>query len=243
MKYNIIGLSLALFLLGVFTPQKAEAQSKTLHLNFKAPYSYNVGFYSRFHDRLGAFIDVEVITVPAHATIPGAMKLFGARNNLANILKTPLEGGFGFDLGGHYYFGKGHRLLYVSVGANYINLTETSVSDEDANKAFVIDLSSNSIPTGAVPEILSKEPLTLYSHFLQVTAAVGRTIPLQSKSKELQLEIGIMKTVASHHRLYSDYRYLSAISEDVNTEMQDMMMKYGFFPFVRIVYNFHFETF
>ena len=235
---NIIVISILLNIgLTAFGKKKVEG----FHYGIKIPFSYNFGYYSKVANRFGFYANATIVTVPFNNSLLGYMKAFGADEKMTNVLIEPFRFGFGFEGGGHYYFGTDNRRYYVGLNAQWINLPKVAMRDEVINEAYGVDLSSHDYPEGPITEAESKNPLTLKSAYMQMGIMAGKRFFYLEPNFEMFLEVGLSKTMASTHRLASDYRYISPVSELNNESLKKMMKRYGWMPTVNVffIYKFH----
>ncbi len=220
-------------------PRGIQAQdiNQGLRVGLKIPYTYDIGLFHRFSTRFAMHISTQFITVPFNNVPVGYMNLWGADPDVTAILDDPFLIGAGIDVGGHYYFGTDNRRYYFSMNLQWMNLLKKDIEDEVINNAFGVDLSSNLYPEGPLSKYQSTKPLTLNTNYVNLGIFVGKIIPLYNNSNaELRIEIGINKVIFSRHNLQSDYRYISPVTEMTNTELQNTMKKYGWFP----TFNFYY---
>jgi len=220
-------------------PRGIQAQdiNQGLRVGLKIPYTYDIGLFHRFSTRFAMHISTQFITVPFNNVPVGYMNLWGADPDVTAILDDPFLIGAGIDVGGHYYFGTDNRRYYFSMNLQWMNLLKKDIEDEVINNAFGVDLSSNLYPEGPLSKYQSTKPLTLNTNYVNLGIFVGKIIPLYNNSNaELRIEVGINKVVFSRHNLQSDYRYISPVTEMTNTELQNTMKKYGWFP----TFNFYY---
>lgn len=204
-------------------------------MGIKLPYAYHISYYSRISDRLGAYGGVQALTIPFASSPIGWMKIWGADEKQAEILREPYTIGAGFDLGAHYYFGADNRRYYGGLNINWINLLKRDIKDEVIEAAFDEDLST--YPVGPILENLSKKPLTLNTHYLNLGLVFGtRFLMLNVPDWEMAVEFELQKTLASHHFLFSDYRYLTPVALETSTSLKKMMRKYGYFPSLNVFF-------
>jgi hypothetical protein len=164
------------------------------------------------------------------------MKSYGADPKLTKVLEQPFKFGFGFEAGGHYYFGTDNRRYYVGMSAQWINLLKVDMTEDVINDAYNNALKDPKLVYGPIPEEQSKKPLTLKSAYLQLGFMAGKRFFYLEPNFEMFVEVGMSKTMASTHRLASDYRYVSQISELNNESLKKMMKQYGWLPTVNVLF-------
>jgi hypothetical protein len=198
-------------------------------MGIKLPYTYNIAYYMRINDRLGAYIGAQAVTFPFHSTPIGYMTMWGGDENTAEILREPFSIGAGVDLGAHYYFGADNRRYYFGLSIEWMNLLKRDIKDSVIENAFGVDLSS--YPEGPILKESSVKPLTLNTNYLNIGFIFGkRFLMIHQPRWQMSLELEISKTIYSHHFLFSDYRYITPVEKTTSTELKKLMLKYGWFP-------------
>ncbi len=221
--------------------QKAEAQKSNqgIRIGLKLPYSYDFGYSQRVSPRFGYHFGAQFITIPFAKYPINAMNFWGADPEITAILEYPFTLGTGLDIGAQYHFGTDSRRYYFSLSYQWMTLLRKDIEDEVINEAFDIDITnSGKYPLGPISKSQSTKPLTISSNYSNLGIAFGKIIPLQSHDRELKIEIALAKTLFSHFRLQSDYRYLSTVSDMTNDALQKTFWKYGWFPTINVYYLF-----
>ena len=233
---------LVLLLLVVLSSGKLSAQAgdQAVRIGLKLPYTYDIGYYHRFSTRIGMHISTQIVTFPFSSSVTGVMNLYGADENMTNILKESMGFGIGLDHGWQYYFGTDRRRYYVGAKVMWMTLLKQEIDDEIVNTAIdgkMIDgcNSMDECPTNPAHRFGDSQKLTINTNYVNVAVTAGMTFFLHG-GNEIKVEGEIAKTIASRHYLYSEYRYISPITDYVNTGLQDIMMKYGWFPSINIYY-------
>jgi hypothetical protein len=211
-------------------------EGQAIRLGLRLPYTYDFGYFQRFNVRFGLHAGAQFATFPFSSSPLLFMNLFGAEPEMTLVLKDPFTVGAGGDVGLHYYFGKDNRRYYTGLSVQWMTLLKKDITDSVINEAFNVNLSSGEIPLGPIAKSQSIKPLTLNSHYWSLGFIFGKIIPINQSNREIRLEIEINKVIYSHHRLQSDYRYISPIAEKTNEGLQQMMRKYGWFPTINIYY-------
>jgi len=220
---------LILFLIASFGLGLKAQDYTGIKMGIKLPYSYNISYYMRLSDRLGAYIGAQAVTFPFSSSTIGYLNFWGADAKMSEILREPLSIGAGVDMGMHYYFGADNRRYYGGLAIEWMNLLKRDIKDEVINEAFGVDL--DSYPFGPILENMSVKPLTLNTNYLNLGFMFGTRFLLPYKPNwEMALEVEVSKTVYSHHFLFSDYRYITPVEKTTSTELKKMMLKYGWFP-------------
>jgi len=229
----------SLFLL--IKPNIASAQvgDQALRFGIKVPYSYDIGYYQRFSNRIGMHASTQFITIPFASAPIGYMNLFGADPNITAILAEPFTFGAGLDVGFHYYFGSDNRRYYGALSVQWMNLLKRDIDDEVINNAFDLNFNSPGVVTlGPKSKSQSTKPLTINTNYVNLGFIFGKIVPIPNSIHELRLELAVNKTIFSHHNLQSDYRIFTPISELTNESLQETMRKYGWFPTFNVYYIF-----
>ncbi len=236
----IISITLILFTSNLAFSQPEE---QGLRAGIKLPYTYDIGYFVRFSTRFAIHLSTQFVTFPFSKVPTGYMNLWGADPNITAILNEPFSIGAGLDIGAHYYFGSDNRRYYGAFSIQWMNLLKRDITDDVINKAFDVDLNSGEIPLGPIAKSQSTKPLTLNTNYINIGFIAGKIIPLLNPNSELRVEVGINKTILSHHNLQSDYRYISPISELTNEKLQQTMKKYGWFPTINVYYIYKLSKF
>ncbi len=245
MKFHITKISAIIIFLFIFlTPREAVSQAGDQGLRFglKLPYTYDIGYYHRFSTRIGMHLSTQFVTVPISNTVTGMMNLYGADPKVTAILEEPLTFGYGFDHGWEYYFGTDNRRYYGGLSVQWMTLLKQELNDEVIDNALADDPiigceTLDKCPINTGHQFPDSKALTLKSNYVNVSLTFGVTFKVpHNKKSEFRLEGQLAKTIASRHALYSEYRYISPISERVNEDLQDTMIKYGWFPSLNIFY-------
>lgn len=225
----------------LFVLQSVKANDYTgLRMGIKIPYSYNFGYYMRLADRWGAYGGVQAVTFPFGGAPVGFMKMFGGDDALAEILREPYSIGAGFDVGAHYYFGADNRRYYFGLSLQWMNLLKRDITDDVIENAFGVEL--DEYPIGPILEELSTKPLTLNTHFLNMGYTFGvRFLIPYIPEWEIAVEFELQKTIASHHFLFSDYRYLTPVEEQASIALKKLMLRNGWFPSLNVIFIYKFE--
>lgn len=214
----------------------SQAQEQGVRVGIKLPYTYDLGYFVRFHTRFAIHISTQFVTFPFSKAPTGFMNIWGANPDITAILNEPFSIGAGLDVGAHYYFGSDNRRYYAIISMQWMNLLKRDISDEVINNAFDVNLNSGEIPLGPIAKSQSIKPLTLNTNYVNLGLFFGKIVPLLNPNYEIRIEVGVNKTVFSHHYLQSDYRYISPISKLTNEKLQEAMKKYGWFPTVNIYF-------
>ncbi|MCK5775086.1 MAG: hypothetical protein KAH25_02860, partial [Bacteroidales bacterium] len=206
----------------------------------KLPYTYDVGYYHRFTTRIGMYVGVQMVTFPFSGTQTGIMNLLGADPNMTAILRESMGFGIGLDHGWQYHFGSDRRRYYVGFSVQWMTLPKQDINDKVIDDSFIenpIDgcPTLEDCPINPMHHLYDSEKLTINTNYVNVMATFGYTIFLQHKN-EIRLEGSLAKTIASRHYLHSDYRYISPFTDAVNDGLQDIMLKYGWFPSINVYY-------
>jgi hypothetical protein len=230
---NIFGL---FFALALFLPISSKAQmvEDGIRFGLKIPYTYDIGYYKRFSSRIGIYADAQFITIPFSNVPLSYMEMWGGDPKLTAILDMPFSIGFGFDVGGHYYFGSDNRRYYVGLSVQWMTLLKRDIEDEVINEAFDVDLSGPMFPEGPITKDDSTKPLTLNSNYFQLGFLIGKKWQLRDPRLEVRVEAAISMNVWSNHFLQSDYRYITPVAEETNTALKDLMRKYAWFPTINM---------
>ena len=219
-----------------FKSTQAQVGDEGIRVGLKLPYTYDIGYYNRFTNRIGMHVSAQFVTFPFSSVPTGYMNLFGADPNVTAILEGPFSLGAGLDLGFHYYFGTDNRRYYGGLSVQWMNLVKRDIVDEVINNAFNVNLDSGLYPLGPIAKSQSTKPLTINTNYVNMALLVGKIIPLQNKATELRVEFELSKVIFSHHNLQSDYRYITPVSEQANESLQNTMKKYGWFPTINIYF-------
>ena len=234
-KIHILILSLT-FVISMLTTYSSKAQlvESGLHFGLKIPYTYDIGYYRRFSNRIGMHLDAQIITIPFSDVPMGYMEMWGADPKLTAILDMPFSIGVGVDVGGHYYFGTDNRRYYVGLSVQWMNLLKRDIEDEVINEAFDVDLDGPDFPIGPIDKTESTKPLTLNTNYIQMGVFVGKKWQLRNPDLEVRAELALSMNVWSNHYLQSDYRYISPVAKQANEELKNMMRKYAWFPSLNV---------
>ncbi len=245
MKFHIIKISAIIFFLFILLiPREAVSQAGDQGLRFglKLPYTYDIGYYHRFSVRIGMHVSTQFVTVPFSNSVTGLMNLYGANPNITAILDESFTFGYGIDHGWQYYFGKDNRRYYGGLSVQWMSLLKQEIDDKVIDDAYADD-PDNSImpldeyPTNPAHQFSDSKALTLNTNYVNIALTFGITYKVpNNKKSEFRLEGQLSKTIASRHYLYSEYRYISPISNRTNEDLQDIMMKYGWFPSINLFY-------
>ncbi len=219
----------------------AQLEEQGYRVGIKLPYTYDIGYFFRFNTRLAGYVSTQFITIPFSAVPINMMNMLGANADITAILKEPFSIGAGIDLGMHYYFGTDSRRYYFALNTQWMNLLKRDIKDKVINKAFNTDLNSADIPIGPIAKWQSRKPLTINTNYINIGIVFGKIIPLRKKKTELRLEIALSKTVYSHHNLQSDYRIITPIAQQTNSQLQSLFRKYGWFPSLNIYFIYKLE--
>ena len=223
-----------LFILSLGSGLKAQDYTG-IKMGIKLPYSYNISYYMRLSDRIGTYFGVQAVTFPFSSSHVGYLKLWGADEKMAEILREPYTIGAGVDMGMHYYFGADNRRYYGGLAIEWMNLLKRDIEDKVINEAFGVDL--DSYPEGPILKNTSVKPLTLNTNYLNLGFIFGTRFLLPYQPDwEMAIEFELSKTVYSHHFLFSDYRYITPVEKITSTELKKMMLKYGWFPTVNVFF-------
>ena len=119
-------------------------------------------------------------------------------------------------------------------------LPKQDIIDQVVNMAFDNDgiagcPTLEDCPTNPMHHLYDAKKLTINTNYVNISFAFGYTIFLHSKN-QIRIEGAIAKTIASRHYLYSEYRYISPFTERTNERLQDIMLKYGWFPSINVYY-------
>jgi hypothetical protein len=233
-------LILALILFCGALPTQAEDYSG-IRFGLKVPYSYSGNYYIRLADRWGAYGGVQFNTFPFGGAPVTYLQVFSSneKDALAEVLREPFSIGAGFDVGAHYYMGADNRRYYIAASLQWTNLLKRDISDDVVEAAFVVEL--DDYPLGPILEQDSKKPLTLNTHYLNLGLAGGvRFLLPYNPDWEVAMELEVQKTLASHHFLFSDYRYLTPVAEQASKELKALMRKSGWFPTINVYFLYKF---
>ncbi len=214
----------------------SQPQEQGFRAGIKMPYTYDLGYFVRFHTRFAIHVSTQFVTFPFSKVPTGYMNLLGADKNITAILNEPFSIGAGLDIGAHYYFGSDNRRYYGALSMQWMNLLKRDISDEVINNAFGVDLNSGEIPLGPIAKSQSTKPLTLNTNYLNLGFIFGKIVPLLNPNMELRIEAEISKTIYSHHYLQSDYRYITPIAELTSDKLKETMKKYGWFPTLNVYF-------
>jgi len=221
----------------------SQPEEQGFRAGIKLPYTYDLGYFVRFHTRFAIHLSTQFITFPFSKLPTGYMNIWGADPDITAILNEPFSIGAGLDVGAHYYFGSDNRRYYGALSVQWMNLLKRDITDDVIYNAFGVDLNSGEIPLGPISKSQSTKPLTLNTNYVNLGLIVGKIIPVQNKNTELRIEVGVNKTIFSHHYLQSDYRYISPIAELTNEKLQETMKKYGWFPTVNVYFIYKISKF
>jgi len=233
-------LLIALLIISSTSKVSAQAGDKAVRIGLKLPYTYDIGYYQRFSTRIGMHISSQIVTFPFSSSLTSIMNMYGADPAFTNILKESMGFGIGIDHGWHYYFGTDNRRYYVGLSARWMSLPKQEFDDKIINT--VLENGSvdgcntlDDCPVNTAHKFGDSQKLTINVNYVNIAITAGMTFVLYG-GNEIRLEGEIAKTIASRHYLYSEYRYISPVTEYVNTNLQDIMKKYGWFPAVNVYY-------
>ena len=238
---KILRIALVIFLFLALKPLMAQDYTG-LRMGIKLPYSYNVNYYMRLADRWGAYGGVQAVTFPFGSVPVTYLKLFSdqEKDALAEVLREPFSIGAGVDVGAHYYFGADNRRYYIIGNLQWLNLLKRDIKDEVIENAFGVEM--DKYPIGPILEQNSKKPLTLNTHFLNLGLGVGKRFLLPyNPDWQMAIEFELQKTLASHHFLFSDYRYITPVQTQTSTELKKLMRNSGWFPTVNFYFTYIFD--
>lgn len=245
MKFHIIKISVVfLFLIISLLPREALSQAgdQGLRVGLKLPYTYDIGYYQRFSPRIGMYVSTQFVTVPMSNSVTGLMNLYGSDPKITAILDEGFAFGYGFDHGWQYYFGTDNRRYYGGLSVQWMSLLKQEIKDEVVDNAYANDpdnaiKSLDEYPVNTAQQFQDSKALTMNTSYLNIALTFGITFKIpNNKNSEFRLESQLAKNIASRHYLYSDYRYISPLTERVNSDLQDIMMKYGWFPSINFFY-------
>jgi hypothetical protein len=222
------------FLLLAPNISKAQMVEDGVRFGLKIPYTYDIGYYKRFNTRIGIYVDAQFITIPFSNVPLAYMEMWGGDPKLTNILDMPFTIGFGFDVGGHYYFGSDNRRYYVGLSVQWMTLLKRDIEDEVINEAFDVDLSGPMFPEGPITKDDSTKPLTINTNYFQLGFLVGKKWQLRDPRLEVRVEAAISMNIWSNHYLQSDYRYITPVAKEANEALKDLMRKYAWFPTLNV---------
>jgi hypothetical protein len=226
----------------LFIIQSANSQDyEGLRFGLKLPYSFNFGYYQRIADRWGAYGGLQAVTFPFSSAPVGFLQMFSKNDKVAEILREPYSIGAGFDVGAHYYFGADNRRYYIAANLQWINLLKRDITDDVIESAFGVEF--DDYPIGPILEENSMKPLTLNTHYLNFGVAFGYKFLLPYQPNwDIMLEFEVQKTLASHHFLFSDYRYITPAAEITSLELKKLMQKSGWFPSLNIIFIYKYDN-
>ncbi len=205
-----------------------------IRYGFKIPYSYDLTYYQRFNTKIALYGGLQLTSVPFQNSSIKIMEFWGGDVNIASILDQPYVMGTGIDIGSNFYLGKKNK-FYFSAAFQWMDLFEKDIEDMVINNALGVDISK--LPEGPIPKFLSEHPLTINSNYLNLALGLGKSINLKSsRYYVMNIEFQLSKTIASHHFLNSDYRYLTPIQNKASNELKILYLNYGWFPLINIYF-------
>ena len=239
---HIILIIIFIILVSPPTELRAQAGDKGIRMGLKLPYTYDIGYYHRFSTRIGMYVSSQIVTMPFSSSVTGLMNLYGADPKLTAILDESFGFGIGLDHGWQYHFGTDNRRYYVGLSIQWMSLLKEDINDAVIDDAFADDPiegceTLDKCPINPMQKFNDSDVLTINTNYVNMALSFGITFPLpNNKNSEFRLEGQLAKTIASRHYLYSDFRYISPISERTNESLQDIMRKYGWFPSINLYY-------
>lgn len=238
-KYIFLIISFIL-IIGTIPTLQAQKGDQAIRVGLKLPFTYDIGYYHRFSNRIGMHASAQIVTIPFSGVSIGMMNLFGADPNITAILEEPFSIGAGIDHGWHYYFGTDNRRYYGGISAQWMSLLKRDIEDKTIDKAFAGEDNGcptlDKCPVNPVQQIAGSKPLTLNTNYVNIGLTFGVIFQLANKNAELRLEGELSKTIISRHHLQSDYRFITPIAERTNEALKESMNKYGWFPSLNIYY-------
>lgn len=214
------------------------AQDVNLKFGLKFPTAVNLGAEIEFENLPESFYYAEIFitSYPFTNVNMKMMRLYGADINMSNVLIKPLHFGFGVELGSNFNLRKSRLNDYLIVNANFLSLSKTLINDDLINQAFDVDLDSHSYPLGLREKQYSTEPLSLKSTMFNIGLGYAVQKDITHSKLSIRFAFEVKKTFYSKHRLYSDYRFLTPIEKLTDSELNKMLIKYGFFPSLNVYF-------
>ncbi len=241
-RINILLLSVIILLLNMLFTNNVNAQriEQGLRVGVKLPYTYDISYYHKFSTRIRMYFGTQIVTAPFSGTVTNVMDMYGANPNMTAILRESMGFGIGLDHGWQYHFGKDRRRYYIGLSIQWMWLPKQDIEDQVVDAAFANDgiggcSTLEACPINPMHHLYDAKKLTINTNYVNISLAFGYTIFLRSKN-QIRLEGAIAKTIASRHYLYSEYRYISPFTERTNEGLQDIMLKYGWFPSINVYY-------
>lgn len=229
-------LVLLILFLGLNTLIVKGQELQGIKTGIKLPYSYNVGYFAQFSERWAMALGGQIVTYPFNSTYTGLMNLYGAESDKTRILKQSFTFTWGFEGAAYYFFGTDNRRYYASINLQWMSFYKINLADSIINNGLNVDLSS--FPEGPIDKTMSVKPLTLAGNFMQIGIVAGKKFFFMEPKFEVHLEFGLSKTIGSHFRLASDYRFISPVNDLLNKELKQMFVRFGWLPTFNVVYIF-----
>ncbi len=207
-----------------------------LFIGSQIPVDFTAGYSYQFNDRYSAAAHVGFITKPYSSFLINAMQTFGMDENLGKVIKKAFRTGGVYGIGPTYHFKKTH----VGVFGQYMHLKGGGITPADALSVYFkkdfTPLNVNSLPAFE---------FSMQSNLVNVGALFGYVFQLRNPRLSINSEaslskiIGSKNTFSSNRTLIDRTAFVQNIYREIDDEMRDAFIKYGFIPSLNLYLVYH----
>lgn len=231
MKHILFGTLVAILFFSTLT---IFGQKHSVKIGTDIPLQYAIGYDYQISQRFSTGIKFGVLTTPYDEILLGLFELFGANENVIEVIKNGYEYGLILELGGNYHFGKNHL---IGLSGQFIDLRSSQARAEAIETMLGIDFSD--LP-GPIQDAAPDDIYSVKSNLYQLVVRYGWTKQLKNPRFKIRPEVSLSINLSSYTQVQSDEYDISDIQDDVNDFMKTFYHHYGYIPTfgVYFVYTF-----